>query len=104
MNLAVHLTFIGLKIAKTVRWGKLSLKFKKAHNTTHNVVEPCLDHQNSPNFLKRGSRECVGWRIASMPSSLCINHKCENCINFALVVGSPSRSPKTTVTPRFFGV
>ena len=28
MNLAVHLTFIGLKIAKTVRWGKLSLKFK----------------------------------------------------------------------------
>ena len=40
MNLAVHLTFIGLKIAKTVRWRKLSLKFKKARNTSHNVVEP----------------------------------------------------------------
>ena len=40
MNLAVHLTFIGLKIAKTVRWEKLSPKFQTARNTTHNVVEP----------------------------------------------------------------
>ena len=31
--IAVHLTFIGLKIAKIVRWEELSPKIKKARNT-----------------------------------------------------------------------